>query len=221
MGKKQKKQQGDDDEKELKTNSVECNDVDEEDKKNKGGNSDGSNNDNDIERLREKKRLKKNRQKEKKLAKQENEQLRQKQKMGQQKKKRQDDEKKKRKLLLEKSAASMNGGAAFVKAAMGVQYRDVVVGTGPVIVDRKRLVCSYVLRSKNIKNGKVLDKGDRFSFRYGKGEVIRGWEIGLGGMKRGGTRHIIVPPDAGYGKHKDIGGGKGATLYFEVTLLQC
>ena len=50
--------------------------------------------------------------------------------------------------------------------------------------------------------------------------MIEGWEIGLSGMKQGGIRHIIVPPKAGYGA-KDIGGGAGATLYFEVTLLKC
>jgi FKBP-type peptidyl-prolyl cis-trans isomerase len=52
------------------------------------------------------------------------------------------------------------------------------------------------------------------------GEVIEGWEIGMKGMKQGGIRHIIVPPKAGYGT-KDIGGGAGAILYFEVTLLSC
>jgi FKBP-type peptidyl-prolyl cis-trans isomerase len=54
----------------------------------------------------------------------------------------------------------------------------------------------------------------------GKGEVISGWEIGLIRMKQGGTRHIVVPPKAGYGS-KDIGGGPNAILYFEVKLLHC
>lgn len=107
----------------------------------------------------------------------------------------------------------------FVKTSMGVRYSDVQVGRGPELVDRKRVVCQYVLRA-NDKKGKLLDSGDKFAFRVGKGEVIRGWEIGLKGMRQGGRRHIIVPPKAGYGD-KDIGGGKGATLYFEVTLLQC
>ena len=107
----------------------------------------------------------------------------------------------------------------FVKTSMDVRYADIFVGRGPVLVDRKRVVCQYVLRA-NDKKGKLLDSGERFTFRVGKGEVIRGWEIGLKGMRQGGRRHIIVPPKAGYG-NKDIGGGKGAILYFEVTLIQC
>ena len=54
----------------------------------------------------------------------------------------------------------------------------------------------------------------------GKGEVIKGWEIGLLKMRQGGIRHILVDPSAGYG-NQDIGGGKGADLYFEVTLIRC
>eukprot|EP00536_Pseudo-nitzschia_multiseries_P002878 jgi/Psemu1/295002/fgenesh1_pm.41_\ len=102
---------------------------------------------------------------------------------------------------------------------MGVRYMDVLVGNGPLLVDRKKIVCQYILRAKS-KTGKVLDSGDRFAFKFGKGEVIQGWEIGLKGMKQGGRRHIMVPPSAGYGM-KDIGGGRGATLYFDVTLLKC
>ena len=54
----------------------------------------------------------------------------------------------------------------------------------------------------------------------GKGEVIPGWEIGLLRMRQGGTRHLIVPPGAGYG-NRNIGAGSGALLYFEITLLSC
>lgn len=170
-----------------------------------------------IERLREKKRLKKMRQKEKKLAaqKEQEKQEAHREKQRKQLEKRKQD-RKKLKELEQKRAADVN---KFVKTAMGVQYMDIVVGKGPVLVDRKKCVCQYVLRAKD-KRGKLLDSSDHFSFRFGKGEVIRGWEIGLKGMRQGGKRHIIVPPHAGYG-NKDIGGGKGAVLYFDVTLLQC
>ena len=170
----------------------------------------------DIERLREKKRLKKERQKEKKLEfKKEQEKLkthrenqkkeREKQKVSQKKQK-----------DLEQRAPDVK---TFVNTSMGVKYIDILVGRGPELVDRKRVVCQYVLRALH-KTGKVVDSGDNFSFKYGKGEVIKGWEIGLKGMREGGRRHIIVPSKAGYGM-KDIGAGKGATLYFEVNLLKC
>jgi FKBP-type peptidyl-prolyl cis-trans isomerase len=58
----------------------------------------------------------------------------------------------------------------------------------------------------------------KFTFRLGKGEVIQGWDIGMMGMRQGGTRHLIVPPKAGY-KSEDIGAGPGGLLYFDITLL--
>ena len=182
-------------------------------------NADNNKEDKDnIERLREKKRLKKLRQKEKKLAAQKEEEklkiLREKQKKDREKQK----QKQKKLKELEKKVPSNTD--TFIRTSMGVRYKEVVIGTGPVLVDRKKIVCQYVLRAKN-KTGKLLDTGERFSFKFGKGEVIPGWEIGLKGMKQGGKRHILVPPNAGYGKNKDIGGGKGVMLYFEVTLLQC
>lgn len=181
------------------------------------GTGEDKTNQDDIERLREKKRLKKQRQKEKKLAaKKEQEKLEALREKERNQREKQRQERKKQKDLERESTANTN---TFVKTSMGVRYADVVIGKGPVIVDRKRVVCQYILRASD-KKGKLLDSGERFSFRVGKGEVIRGWEIGLKGMRQGGRRHIIVPPNAGYG-NKDIGGGKGAVLYFEVTLLQC
>ena len=48
--------------------------------------------------------------------------------------------------------------------------------------------------------------------------VIKGWDIGVVGMKVGGRRQLIVPPKAGYGS-EDIGAGPGAVLFFDITLL--
>ena len=100
---------------------------------------------------------------------------------------------------------------------MGVQYQDILVGKGPVVQDRKKVRVSYVLRVGN-KRGKILDSSDDFAFRLGRGEVIKGWDIGVQGMLQGGTRYLIVPPEAGYGRD-NIGGGSGAILFFEVTVL--
>ena len=64
------------------------------------------------------------------------------------------------------------------------------------------------------------DRGDTFKFGLGKGQVIRGWDEGVAGMKVGGRRRITIPPDMAYGK-RGAGGviGPDETLVFVVDLV--
>lgn len=99
----------------------------------------------------------------------------------------------------------------------GVKYYDKEVGTGPYVQDRKTTRVAYVGRG-NTEDGKVFDRSKDFGFRLGKGEVIKGWDIGVKGMREGGCRVLMVPEQAGYGS-QNIGAGSGADLWFEITVL--
>lgn len=108
----------------------------------------------------------------------------------------------------------------FTTTHRGVQYCDILVGDGPILQNNKKITVQYKLHARNLK-GKVIDSHSNFRFTFGKNEVIPGWEIGLLRMRQGGTRHIIVPPNAGYGTNRNVGAGKGGLLYFEIILLSC
>jgi len=115
-----------------------------------------------------------------------------------------------------------NNGAAekggMTTSRLGVQYEDKVVGKGKLVKDEVPITVKYELTGGQF--GAVIDSSKKFTFRPGMGEVIRGWDIGLEGMREGGRRKLIVPPKAGYGG-RDIGAGPGALLYFDVILLSC
>ena len=100
--------------------------------------------------------------------------------------------------------------------ALGVKYKDLVVGSGDVVHNKSVVKVKYQL--KGGKFGAVLDSSNNFKFRVGKGEVIQGWDIGVLGMQEGGRRKLIVPPKAGYGS-QDIGAGPGGILHFDITVL--
>ena len=105
--------------------------------------------------------------------------------------------------------------------SMGIRVQDLKPGYGKAVQRGKLLEVSYVGRFDD-KNGKVFDrsKGSPFSFRLGAGEVIKGWDIGIMGMKEGGKRRIYVPPVAGYGRKRSGKIPGNSTLCFEVTVVR-
>ena len=105
---------------------------------------------------------------------------------------------------------------------------DTTVGSGAQAVAGQRVNVHYTgwlydptapnNRGKKFDSSK--DRGQPFSFGLGGGEVIRGWDEGVQGMKVGGTRVLTIPPEMGYGA-RGAGGviPPNATLVFEVDLL--
>ena len=74
--------------------------------------------------------------------------------------------------------------------------------------------------SKTDGKGKQFDSGSSFAFRIGAGAVIKGWDQGVAGMRVGGQRRLIIPPELAYGS---AGAGNGAippsaTLVFDITM---
>ena len=107
----------------------------------------------------------------------------------------------------------------------GLKYTDTTVGTGAEATSGKRVSVHYTgWLYENGQKGKKfdssLDRGQPFAFPLGGGQVIRGWDEGVAGMKVGGKRTLIIPPELGYGA-RGAGGviPPNATLTFDVELL--
>ena len=104
----------------------------------------------------------------------------------------------------------------------GLQMTDTTVGTGTVAQVGDYVTVNY---TGTLDNGTIFDSSLKpgrtpFGFLLGAGQVIKGWDEGVVGMKVGGTRELVIPPSLGYGAQ---GAGTvippNATLHFTITLL--
>lgn len=114
---------------------------------------------------------------------------------------------------------------ALTTTASGLQYEDTVVGEGAQAVSGADVKVHYTgwLYQDGVQGAKFdssLDRNDPFVFTLGAGMVIKGWDKGFAGMKVGGKRTLIIPPEMGYGA-RGAGGviPPNATLKFDVELL--
>ena len=109
----------------------------------------------------------------------------------------------------------------IIETATGLGYVDLVEGTGarPKTGDTVRVHYTGWLKSGQ-KFDSSHDRGQPLTFPIGRGRVIKGWDEGVGTMKVGGKRKLVIPAHLGYGSQ---GAGNvippGATLIFEVELL--
>jgi FKBP-type peptidyl-prolyl cis-trans isomerase FkpA len=100
---------------------------------------------------------------------------------------------------------------------------DLVVGTGPAAISGNRATVAYTGwlydAARPEGKGSQFDSNTSFPFTLGAGQVIRGWDVGVPGMRVGGQRRLVIPPDLAYGstgRPPTIPGN--ATLVFDITL---
>ena len=104
----------------------------------------------------------------------------------------------------------------------GLQITDEIVGTGVEAKAGNAVAVNYIGTLENgTKFDSSYDRNQPFAFVLGAGQVIKGWDEGVAGMKVGGKRKLVIPPSLGYGA-QSMGNGiipANSTLIFEVELL--
>ncbi len=124
--------------------------------------------------------------------------------------------------VFNKSTSMSDSNSAAVEEATGgnVIVNDLVSGDGAEATSGKLISVHYLL---SLQDGTVIqnskDFGEPFRFVLGAGQVIPGWEMGFQGMKVGGKRTIIIPPELGYGAQPAGPIPANSTLVFTVELL--
>ena len=128
--------------------------------------------------------------------------------------------------LLASAPAQTPGGPTKVtgkptKLPDGLEYWDIKEGTGPAAKKGDKVKVHYTgWLTDGKKFDSSVDRNDPFIFTLGAGQVIKGWDEGVAGMKVGGKRQLRIPAELGYGS-RGAGGviPPNATLIFDVDLL--
>lgn len=110
--------------------------------------------------------------------------------------------------------------ANYTATSDGLYYRDVAVGSGAVADTGLKMSVRY---SGYLKNGVGFDSNtvatSALQFTLGHGEVIKGWDLGVKGMRVGGRRSLIIPPALGYGQNGSGSVPGNAVMVFTVNLI--
>ncbi|KAF9263262.1 hypothetical protein L218DRAFT_959278 [Marasmius fiardii PR-910] len=129
------------------------------------------------------------------------------------------DEKTDKKEKTEKKGRADEAEGAVRELPGGLKIKDAKIGNGQGAKKGQKIEMRYIGK---LANGKVFDsntKGTPFKFVLGAGEVIKGWDQGLIGIKVGGERVLTIPPALGYGKRGSAPIPPNATLTFEVKCI--
>ncbi|UPK98780.1 hypothetical protein LCI18_009715 [Fusarium solani-melongenae] len=107
-----------------------------------------------------------------------------------------------------------------VKVVQGVTVDDRTIGNGRTVKNGDTVGVRYIGKLQNGKQFDANKKGKPFSFKVGKGQVIKGWDIGVVGMSIGGERRLTIPAHLAYGSRGLPGIPANSTLTFDVKLLE-
>ena len=119
-------------------------------------------------------------------------------------------------------SAAATGASKAVKLPSGTEYEDIVVGTGAEAKAGSMVLVHYTGTLKDgTKFDSSLDRGQPLPFQLGSGNVIKGWDDGIAGMKVGGKRKLTIPPDQAYGERSPSPKiPPNSTLIFETELME-
>ena len=117
-----------------------------------------------------------------------------------------------------------NGPSLAPTTSAPYSQTDLVVGTGALAGPGSQVTVAYTGwlhdSTRTDAKGAQFDSSTSFQFRLGTGAVIRGWDQGVSGMRVGGQRRLVIPPDLAYGNQSPPGSiiPPNATLVFDVTM---
>jgi FKBP-type peptidyl-prolyl cis-trans isomerase FkpA len=120
------------------------------------------------------------------------------------------------------AAAGAAAGVQVHKLASGLQYEDVLVGSGKMAEPGMNVSVQYTgWLTDGTKFDSSVDRGTPYRFQLGAGNVIKGWDEGIKGMRIGGKRKLTIPPDMAYGASGTSDGRipPNATLKFDLELI--
>jgi FKBP-type peptidyl-prolyl cis-trans isomerase len=119
------------------------------------------------------------------------------------------------------STSSPNTATDSANQASGLKIEDVTVGTGEEAKSNSLVTVHY---KGTLENGTQFDssyeRNQPFTTPLGQGSVIKGWDLGIPGMKVGGTRRLTIPADLAYGSQGQGSIPPNSTLIFVVELLE-
>jgi FKBP-type peptidyl-prolyl cis-trans isomerase len=114
-----------------------------------------------------------------------------------------------------------NESGSPISTPSGLEYIELAEGSGPVASAGDSVTVHYTgWLTTGTQFDSSRDGGRPFQFRLGAGQVIKGWDQGVAGMKTGGRRKLIIPSQLGYGSRGAAGAiPPDAALVFTVELI--